>query len=304
MNIRSKIIIFCTAILVILVGTCSYYYFAKLRPYNALLNSANQAVLSEDYDKAVTLYIKALNYKKSEDVSKKIELAKVLKKSKGSYDTAVKEMNDKKYLEAIDDFKKVDKQDSKRYETTQGKISECSKLCIADNLKNASDNLKNNKYDDANKCIDNILKLDANNTEAKKLKDDIAKAIQKQKNEIMTTEASTQGYIGNGSISFQQALQIVISSNEFKDYSKGTIKINDTKYKYPNGGYLELLTDDKSAKVDNTFGWDIVNGKNVYSIPVSIVNTNGVPHFKNGYLVEVSTGKLYRWDSGHAKEVN
>jgi hypothetical protein len=51
-------------------------------------------------------------------------------------------MNDKKYLDGIEKFKKVTKEDDKL-------------------------------YDNANKYLDDVLKLDRNNAEAKKLKDNI-----------------------------------------------------------------------------------------------------------------------------------
>ena len=51
----------------------------------------------------------------------------MLKTSKEVYDTAINQLSDKQYLEAIDTFKKVDKQDIKRYSDSEKKIVECKK---------------------------------------------------------------------------------------------------------------------------------------------------------------------------------
>lgn len=193
MNIKNKALISSVIILIIVFLSCCYYYISRVQPYNQFLNHANQAMSSEKYDKAVILYSKALNYKKDSEVSKKIELSELLKMSKETYDTAIQFMNNKDYLAAINSFKKVAKQDSKRYSNAQDKISECTKSFIAENLKSANENFTNNKFDQANTYLNNILKVDANNSDAKKLKDSIEQAIQKQKeNETVSKEQVTK----------------------------------------------------------------------------------------------------------------
>lgn len=52
------------------------------------------------------------------------------KKLKLNYKLGVQKMDNKDYLNAIDDFKKVDRQDSKKYNTALNKINECKKLYI------------------------------------------------------------------------------------------------------------------------------------------------------------------------------
>ena len=151
--------------------------------YKKHLNVASSYMSAEQYDNAITAYKEALKYTNDTNINKQIELANVLKNSKEVYDTAVKQMNDKKYLDAIETFDKVDKQDVKRYSASQKKIVECKKSYIAGNLKIANDDLKINKFDEANKYLNDILKIDANNSDAKKLRDDITRAIQKQNEE-------------------------------------------------------------------------------------------------------------------------
>ncbi|AGY75329.1 tetratricopeptide repeat protein [Clostridium autoethanogenum] len=50
----------------------------------------------------------------------------------------------------------------------------------------ASNSAKNSKYDDANKYLDEALKLDPNNSEAKNLKDSYSKIIEQQKQQANT----------------------------------------------------------------------------------------------------------------------
>lgn len=210
MTIKKKVLIISVSILIILSATGLYYYFNKIKPYNDAMNNASKAIVSEDYDNAIAVYTEALSYKNNSDANKKIELAKLLKKSKSIYSTAIKQTADKKYLEAIDNFKKVDKQDSKRYSTAQSKVSKCKKLYIADNLKSANDNLANNKFNEANKYLDNIFKIDSNNTDAKKVKDNVAKVIQKQKDDAAAAAIQAKATQNkNKSITKQQAIQIV-----------------------------------------------------------------------------------------------
>jgi tetratricopeptide (TPR) repeat protein len=175
------------------IAVCSgIYYFNKVKPYNDIVASANKAMDSEDYDKAVKLYKEAQTYKKTNDTTKNIQLAGVLKKSKSNYNAAVEKMNRKDYIGAIDDFKKVDKQDKKRYKESENKIEKCRKLYVDNNLKLARNSLNNNNFDDANKYLANILKIDSNNSEVKKLKEDIAKALEKKKQESKEQSSSKE----------------------------------------------------------------------------------------------------------------
>lgn len=229
-----KLIISISIISIVLILGGIFYYINNVQVYNKTLADANNAVATEEYDKAITLYEEALNYKKDPDVNEKIDLAKLLIKSKEIYETAIKQTTDKKYLEAIESFKKVDKQDTKRYPVVQSKISECKNLYISDNLKSANDYLANNKFDEANKYLDNILKLDVNNADAKKVKDVIAKAIQKQKDDAaaiqakVVAEAKAKTVASNQGITEQQAIQIVkqIFKHDTIYESEGIIKLN------------------------------------------------------------------------------
>ena len=187
--INKKRVIILISIIIVGVIFVTFYYMNKAQVYNKTLTAANKAVVIEEYNKAITLYEEALNYKKDPEVNKKISFAKLLIKSKATYAVAIKQTTDKNYLEAIDNFKKVDKQDSKRYSIAQSKISECTKLYVEDNIERAKDYLISGKFDEANKALDNIFKLEVNNANVDKVKAYIKKEIQKQIDEAAKAKA-------------------------------------------------------------------------------------------------------------------
>ncbi|MHC1682668.1 MAG: N-acetylmuramoyl-L-alanine amidase [Clostridiaceae bacterium] len=137
-----RIAIICVVIMIIISGGIGIYQYNKVRLYNNLINEANN-----------------------------------LKEDKSFYDEGIQLMNDKKYLEAIEQFSKISKEADKFYSEAENYIEECKKQYIAQNIQLSTDALKNNKYDDANKYLDDVLKIDANNTEAKELKNDIATKV-------------------------------------------------------------------------------------------------------------------------------
>ncbi|WP_123053693.1 tetratricopeptide repeat protein [Clostridium sp. JN-1] len=171
-------------VIVVLVSVVfGTYKYNKVQAYNNLITTANKYMDQNNYDKAETLFEQSLKYKEDSSVEKNIKLAATLKKFKEIYDDGMKLASDKKYLEAIKKFKTIDKSGLKWYSNAQKEINECKKKYIAQNMQLAHDALKNNKYDDANKYLDDILKIDSNNEDAKNLKVSIDEAMnQKQEN--------------------------------------------------------------------------------------------------------------------------
>jgi tetratricopeptide (TPR) repeat protein len=264
-----------TLITIIVIGVIfvTFYYMNKAHVYNKTLTAANKAVVTEEYDKAITLYEEALNYKKDPEVNKNIALVNLLIKSKATYAVAIKQTTNKNYLGAIDNFKKVDKQDTKRYSIAQSKISECTKLYVEDNIKRAKDYLISGKFDEANKVLDNIFKLEVNNANADKVKAYIKKAIQKQKDEAAEAKADAAKKI----TTYNQALQIVINSNDFKGAVKGLTKKTDMLYvNSDNITGVSLSPDGYSGHLGEAWipvtgyssdeGWSIFNDRKAFSI--------------------------------------
>lgn len=115
-----------------------------------------------------------------------------------------------------------------------------SNLALAQNLKNenaksatiskniqlATEAAKNNKYDEANKYLDEIFKIDPNNSEAKNLKDTYTKTLQEQQTKNNTEENT------------QKQQQKTISSNTDMESQIKESLINNGEITYDESIYL------------------------------------------------------------------
>ncbi|MGO5065947.1 tetratricopeptide repeat protein [Clostridium sp. LCP25S3_F8] len=179
-----RLVIIC--IFIILAGSSfGIYKYNRVQDYNMLISDGNKYMALKEYDKAIILFERSLNYKKDLEIEKNITLANKLRQVKIIYDNGIKLMNNKKYLEAIEEFKTISKDSLKWYSDSQEKIQQCRKEFTSQNIKLANDSAKLNEYDKANKYLNNILKLDANNLEAKNLKNKFAKVIKEEKEREM-----------------------------------------------------------------------------------------------------------------------
>ncbi|MBY6799833.1 tetratricopeptide repeat protein [Clostridium botulinum] len=177
-----KVSIICLIATIILASfSFGFYKYNRTKDYNMLINNGNKYMVSKEYDKAISLFEQSLNYKRDPQIEKNIALANKLKKVKGIYENGISLMNDKKYLEAIEKFKMINKDGLEWYSDSQEKIKQCTKQFIAENIKLANASAGNNKYDEANKYLNSILKIDSNNLAAKNLKNKFAKAMKEEK---------------------------------------------------------------------------------------------------------------------------
>lgn len=190
---KYKIPIFISTIVIALIGVgFGTYKYNKVQAYNNLITTANKYMDQDDYDKASALFEQSLKYKDDSSVEKNIKLVATLKKFKEIYNDGIKLSNDKKYLEAVEKFKTIDKSGLKWYTNAQKEIKECKKQYIAQNVKLADTAFKNNKYDDTNKYLDDILKVDSNNADAKKLKNLVDEAVKKEQQNSKSEEQDKQ----------------------------------------------------------------------------------------------------------------
>ncbi|MFD3155418.1 tetratricopeptide repeat protein [Haloimpatiens sp. FM7330] len=181
-KLTKKIIVsIVVAVVVAGAGFGSYKYY-KVKTYNSLINSANKHMDKGEYEKAITLFEQSLNYKDDFTIKRNITLAKSLKEAKDFYDKGIKLMNDNKYIEAIDKFKKINKEDKELYEKAQKKIEECKSKYIKTTIDLANNAVNEKRYDDANKYLDEVLKIDSDNNNVEKLKE-IIKEEQKKEQE-------------------------------------------------------------------------------------------------------------------------
>jgi tetratricopeptide (TPR) repeat protein len=182
-KVRNISVISVIVVVAIACGGFGIYKYSETQTYNNLIATANKDMDQGEYEQAIALFNQSLQYKDNDNVKNNIKLATYLKEGKSTFDEGAQLMNNKNYLEAIEEFKKVNSEDDKLYSNAQKKIEECENQYIAQNIQLTSIAVKNAKYDEANKYLGDILKLDTNNSEAKQLKDDVEKAIQKEKDE-------------------------------------------------------------------------------------------------------------------------
>lgn len=179
-NLKKIGVISVIALLVIIGVGFGAYKYTKITQYNNLIESASKYMDEGEYDKAISLFNQSLNYKTDANIENSIKLAQNLAGAKKIYDEGIKLMNDKKYLESIEQFEMIGKESGKFYTDAQNRINECNKEYVALNINAASIALEANNYDEANKIIAEVFKVDINNEEAKNLKDAIAKKILEQ----------------------------------------------------------------------------------------------------------------------------
>mgnify|MGYP001152654356 CR=1 FL=1 len=116
----------------------------------------------------------------NENINEQIELAKVLSESKKTYELALDNMENQKYLEAIEIFKEIDKVDMERYKDVENKILECKSKYISMNIDNAKLMAKDKDYESAIELLDVVIAFDSNYKEDIQLKEKYAEGAKKQ----------------------------------------------------------------------------------------------------------------------------
>jgi tetratricopeptide (TPR) repeat protein len=164
--------------LIIALPTGVYAY--KYNQYKDSFNDAVSQLDNEKYDESISAFndISGTYFgkKNSEKIVKEIDKAKELKENKKVYDEALTLLTDKKYLEAIDSFKKIPMEATKIYELASKKIDESKSLYISSNIENAKNEANTSNYDSALNYLALALNLDAANKDASTLKDEYIKA--------------------------------------------------------------------------------------------------------------------------------
>lgn len=192
-----KKIIICVILLCIVVVSgviFGIHKYSILRKYNNLILSANKDMDTGNYASAIDLFNQSLKFKNDGNVEKSIALAKKLKRMKSFYNKGIKLLDNKKYLEAIEQFKQITDDNKKMYLNAQKKIKESKNKYISENIQLANDALKSNKYDDANNYILCVLKIDTNNSDALKLKNEVVQAqkLQQDKTKALANSSTQQ----------------------------------------------------------------------------------------------------------------
>lgn len=260
-NINKKII-YCTVVIgVIGIISAGIYRHHKIKTYNMLLNEANNNLKSYKYDEAIILFKEAMKYKKDLGIKNSINLAEKLKINKKSYENALSFMKEERYLDAIDNFKKVSDIDKNLYKDSQKNIEECKKSLVSKNIMLSKESVSNNDYSKDNKYITDITNID-NNKEVKQLQKPMNKKIKSypQKSENIENKSQIINRNINKPVSKQQA------EDKIKNYIKSTSQeIPNLKVEYDHDDtksgkkyfviHVYCIVDDHTA----TMGWYYVN---------------------------------------------
>jgi len=179
-KLKSKKICIIVILILVIIALPASVYAYKYNQYKNAYSEAMSQLDKEKYDESINAFNDISNTyfgkKNSEEIKKDIEKAKKFKENKKVFDDSLKLFNEKKYLEAIESFKKIPKDDTKRYDMAKKKIDECKSLYISLNIENAKNEAKSSKYDSAISYLALVLKLDSANKDAVALKDEYTKA--------------------------------------------------------------------------------------------------------------------------------
>ncbi|ERK30883.1 tetratricopeptide repeat protein [Clostridium intestinale] len=215
-------------LILIMLSTPLGVYAYNTHNYNKFTTLGDNSLASDEFDQAIDNYSSALKYNKKNEstINDKIELTKQLKESKQNYTEALALFDENKFLEAADSFKKIPEADSKYYNTAKDKIDECMNQYIKENFNKAKSDAAINKYDSAISLLENILKIEATNTEALSLKEIYTKEIQNTKQLKEGTVNSSSQLASNVSQNANKPSNV--SNNKNSSPSTNNIKNNSS----------------------------------------------------------------------------
>lgn len=258
MKARNVVIIAVMLCLAFVGSGFGAYKYSEIKNYNTLIKQANLCMQSGDYDKAVALFKESLNYKKSADAQANIMIAEKLKNYKSYYTEGIKLLNDKKYLEALLSFNKIEGASS-QFAELKDKIQLCKTQYISQNTSLANDSARNGNYEEANKYLDEILKIDGSNEEVKKLKDKFTAAAKEQQQNAEAEKAeqskgqakasSSQNVSSNASASgtgYNSDYQNVLTENRRIQIQINDIEIRKQGLSKYSDEYIRLMQEQQT----------------------------------------------------------
>ena len=186
-GIKKKLLIV-TIIVIILaipVGVYGYSYTEYKNNYKKISDLVDE----EKYEEAIsqfTLISKTYFGKKNiEELNRNINEAKKLDENKVNYNEALSLLNENKYIEAIDCFQKIPKEDLKRYTLAENKIEESKTLYTESNIEIAKSEATDGKYESAISYLTLVLHIDNINKKAIALKEEYNITIQENKEKAL-----------------------------------------------------------------------------------------------------------------------
>lgn len=319
---RKKLIIVAFAIIV-LIGIAvptSIHAYNNSR-YNKNFELGKKALDNREFDNAEKYFKVCLKYnsRKEAEINSELDLANLVKQSDLSYKQAMQLYNDKKYIDAIDAFKKVSDKDKKNYKDAQDKITLCRYTYINGNIESAKKEAENKNYEGAIKYLDIVLTFDTENKDASSLKnqynDEIARIKQEEETRRKAEEDAAK--LAAQQKAEQEAAKLAAqkkASQAAADTAKSTssnnttasvitttlypnaIAINDNgktykyMFRYSNGdvfnrkGYAVIhgfaaLTDPEAPQVDYTIKFTVTDDNQVFTYSGQTTDDKALPNY-------------------------
>lgn len=279
------------ALIVIIGGLSISYYLYENSPKNVAKREASQSILKADKDmqdgkylEAISLYNKAKGYKSDDYTNAQVKLANALIVSTEAYTKGEDAMNNKDYLNAIKLFDGVIKDDDKDYSKAQEDIKKCQDSYISENLLAINTDLKDGKFDDANKSISYILGVDKTNASALALQTKVKEAEAKVEAEAEAKQAKEAelkaSTIGHFASENSYNIQTNKITNE-SDISGSDVFIKDIK---GNQGTIDFSSQNSAGSIASNFsakGTYVGNGEWIFKYDVTDIDGEyGIGVFK------------------------
>lgn len=270
------------------IGINSY----KLSQYNKFITLGDKSLENENFDEATQYYNEALNYGKShtDEVNKKLSAIGTIKEAKEIYNQGMKLLSEKKYLEAIEEFKKISGIE-KYAKDAQNKIMEASAAYINENLAKAKAEGTNKRYIEAIAILDKILNLDGSNKDALSLKEEynteLSKvAIDKKRDEEKSSTVKAGNATTNGTSN--------TNSNTTSTSINNTNNNTDTSSATTYGNTTGNIINGSSTAFDGEFIYftNSKDGNKIYKVKPNNTGLSKVTNTK-GYKISIVGDWIY-----------
>lgn len=234
--------------IIIILGLSFFgaYKFYNYYSYNNLIKKANSYMDSGNYDKAIEAFKSSLSYKNDESISRNIELAESYLEDEKTFQKAQQLINDKKYLEAITELKKIKESNKKLYSKASDKIRECTEKYISVNMSQAQTAFDKGDFAGAKGYLSLVLAQDKTNKDALALMKKCEASITSKNNNV------------EGPLTKEQAAELIRSIKNFEGNIICKYDHDDTK---ANVEYYVIHAFESMPDHSATIGWYYVEKK-------------------------------------------
>lgn len=163
----------------IFIAVPSIVYAYDMYNYMKHYKLAEKALADERFDEAIAYLQRSQEYynRNRENTEELMEQASLLKEAGTKYQQGLQLQKEKKYLEAVEVFKKIPIGDNRYFNEGQRSIQICIGEHISSIIAKAKAEADNKNYDSAINLLNSVLEIDTEQQEAKLLKEQYAGLI-------------------------------------------------------------------------------------------------------------------------------